>query len=139
MIDCAAAHFFFAPPHWALGRGQKSNNIKHHQNSITKSISKILKPNSVCLLTNERYKNISDGIFILPPGSCLRGVTWGTVGGLGGQFFCPKFNQILCVSYLHEWHMQQHNFGVPAPCRLGEGPKGQISLSLNYKVNFKDF
>ena len=22
---------------------------------------------------------------------------------------------------------------------LGEGPKGQISLNLNYKVNFKDF
>ena len=30
-------------------------------------------------------------------------------------------------------------FGVPAPWGLGEGPKGQISLNLNYKVNFKDF
>ena len=30
-------------------------------------------------------------------------------------------------------------FLVPAPWGLGEGPKGQISLNLNYKVNFKDF
>ena len=28
---------------------------------------------------------------------------------------------------------------VPASWGLGEGPKGQISLNLNYKVNFKDF
>ena len=30
-------------------------------------------------------------------------------------------------------------FLVPASWGLGEGPKGQISLNLNYKVNFKDF
>ena len=30
-------------------------------------------------------------------------------------------------------------FLVPAPWGLGDGPKGQISLNLNYKVNFKDF
>ena len=30
-------------------------------------------------------------------------------------------------------------FLVLAPWGLGEGPKGQISLNLNYKVNFKDF
>ena len=29
-------------------------------------------------------------------------------------------------------------FWVPAPWGLGEGPKAQISLNLNYKVNFKD-
>ena len=65
----------------------------------------------------------------------------GTVGGWGGKiFFFPKFNQILSVSYLHERHMQQHHFfWVPAPWGLGEGPKGQILLNLNYKVNFKDF
>ena len=28
---------------------------------------------------------------------------------------------------------------VPAYWDLGEGPKGQMSLNLNYKVNFKDF
>ena len=30
-------------------------------------------------------------------------------------------------------------FGVSASWGLGEGPKGQISLNLNYKVIFEDF
>ena len=29
-------------------------------------------------------------------------------------------------------------FFGPAPWGPGEGPKGQISLNFNYKVNFKD-
>ena len=49
----AQRHFFFGPPLGALGRGQK---VKYNQISITKSISKIFKPNFVCLLTIERYK-----------------------------------------------------------------------------------
>ena len=40
------------------------------------------------------------------------------LGGWGGQKNCfPKFNQIWCVSYLHEWHMQRHN--VLGPRLLG--------------------
>ena len=62
------------------------------------------------------------------------GVGLGGTVGVGESIFFPKFNQIWCVSYLHECHMQPHHF-FP----LGEGPKGQISLNLNYKVNFKDF
>ena len=59
----------------------------------------------------------------------------GTVGGWGVKnFFLPKFNQSRCVSYLHEWHMQRHNFWAPAPWDLGEEPKGQISLNLNISV-----
>ena len=30
-------------------------------------------------------------------------------------------------------------FLAPPPGALGRGQKGQISFSLNYKVNFKDF
>ena len=41
----------------------------------------------MCVLTNERYKNISDGIFILLPGSCPRG---GTLGHWG----CPGVKKI---------------------------------------------
>ena len=72
----------------------------------------------------------------MPQGSDLK-VPW----GVWRSFFYSKFNQILCtcMSYLHEWHMHQHNFWVPAPWGLGEGPKGQISLNLNYKVNYKGF
>ena len=60
--------------------------------------------------------------------------------GLGVKiYFFPKFNQIWCMSFSHEWHVQRHNFLFPAPGALGSGKKGQISLNLNYKVNFKDF
>ena len=36
----------------------------------------------MCVLTNERYKNLSDGIFIMSPGSCPRG---GNLGCPAGQ------------------------------------------------------
>ena len=52
------------------------------------------------------------------------GVPWG-VGGK--NFFFPKFNQILCVSYSHEWHMHRHNFLGPGPWGLGEGSKIKFS------------
>ena len=68
--------FFLAQPPWALGRGQK---VKYRLISITKSISKIFIPNFACVLTNERY-----------------------IGGWGQKDFFQKFNQIWCVSYLHE-------------------------------------
>ena len=65
---------FFAPPPGALGRGQK---VKYHLISITKSISKIFKPNFVGVLTNERYKTYQTGFLFCPLGHAL-GV------GLGG-------------------------------------------------------
>ena len=61
-------------------------------------------------------------------------------GGLSGpKFFFSKFNQIWCVSNLHQWHMPRLIFLVPTPWGPGEEPKGQISLNLNHKVNFEDF
>ena len=98
-----------------------------------------------------KIQNISDGFFILSPGSCPRGGTWGYLTAKI-KFYpavCPlcylllnhwtKFNQIWCVSYSHEWGAQRKFFFGPAPLGLGEGSKGQISFIFNYKVNFKDF
>ena len=95
----------------------------------------------MCLLTNERYKAYQTGFSFGRLGHAPGVGLGGTVGGCGvKKIFFPKFNQIWCVSYLHEWHMQRHHFlGPPPPWGPGEGPKGQISLNLNYKVNFKDF
>ena len=50
-----------------------------------------------------------------------------------------KFNQIWCVSYWHEWGVQNQTFFGPAPWGPWEESKGQISFNFNYKVNFKDF
>ena len=47
--------------------------------------SKIFILNFACVLINERYK--SDRIFILTPGSCPRGGTFGALGVLRGSFF----------------------------------------------------
>ena len=56
-----------------------------------------------------------------------RGGTWGVPAGLGGpKFFFPKFNQIWCVSYLHELHMQQHNVLDPQPLGPWGGVKNLI-------------
>ena len=49
-----------------------------------------------------------------------------------------KFNQIWCVSYSHEWGVQQQIFFGRALWGPGEGSKGQISFNFNFKVNFKD-
>ena len=79
--------------------------------SITSSISKIFKPNFVRLLRNERYETyqtrFSFGSLGHAPGAGLGGI----LGGWGSFF--PKFNQIWCVSYLHECHMQRHHFLGP--------------------------
>ena len=55
----------------------------------------------------------------------------GTVGGWGVQkkFFFHKFNRIWRVSYLHQWHMQRHNFLGPHPL----GPWGEAKRSNSIK------
>ena len=92
----------------------------------------------MCRLTNERYKTYQTGFSFGHLGHALGVGLGGTVGGLGVKKKFLKFYQVWCVSYLHEWHMRHHNFLSPALWGLGEGPKGQISLNLNHKVNFKD-
>ena len=39
------------------------------------------------------------------------------------------------MSYLHEWHMQQHNI---LPCDLGMGSKGQLPLDFFESVGICD-
>ena len=97
--------YFLAAPPRAMGRGQKVKYLI----SITKLISKIFIPNFM-LFSQMKIQNISDSFFILLPGSCPRGGTWGYLG-TKIKFcpaFCPlcylllnhrtKFNQIWCVS-----------------------------------------
>ena len=68
---------FLAPPPGALGRGQK---VKYHLISITKSISKIFKPNYVCVLTNERYKTYQTGFSFCSLGHAPGVGLWGSGG-----------------------------------------------------------
>ena len=99
--------FFRSPPPGEGPKGQISLSLNHKVN-FKDFLTKL------CVSShNWKIRNISDVIFILSPGLCPRGGTWGTMGAGGPIFFSPKFNQIWCVSYLHEWHMQRHNFLGP--------------------------
>ena len=80
----AMAHFF-ALPSGEGPKGQKSINIIKFQ--LQSQFQRFLKPNFVCLLTNERYKTyqtgFSFGLLGHAPGAGLGGYH----GGLGGQIF----------------------------------------------------
>ena len=79
-------------------KGQISLNLNYKVNF------KDFKPNFVYLLTNERYITYQMGFSFGRLGHAQGwdlGVPW-WVGGGGQQLFFPKFNQIWCVSYLHE-------------------------------------
>ena len=74
--------------------------------------------------------------------SVARGRTWGYRGGLlcvvQKIFFSEIQPNLVCELLTSMAHATAHFF-VPTPWGPGEGPKCQISLNLNYKVNFKDF
>ena len=83
----------------------------------------------MCLLTNERYKTYQTGFPFERLGHAP-GMGLGVTVGGWGQFFFLKFNQSWCVSYLHEWHMQQHYFlGLMPPGALGRGQRSNIIKS----------
>ena len=87
MNGTCMAQFNGSSPPGALERGQK---VKYHFILI----SKILKPNFVCLLTNERYKTSKTGFSFGPLGHARGFGTWGA----GGQ----KFN----FQNMVNWHIK---------------------------------
>ena len=132
--------FFYGPAPWGPGegpKGQLSLNIFKFQ--LQSQFQRFFNQ-TLCVFSHMKdIKHIRRDFhlvtWVMPQGSDL-GVPWGVWGSI---FFFLKFNQIWCMSCLHEFHMHLHYFWVPAPWGLGEGPKGQISLNLNYKVSFKGF
>ena len=101
-----------------------------------KSISKIFKPNCVCLLTIERYKTYQTGFSF----RCLGRAPGVGRGGLGGpKLFIPKSNQIWCVSYLNEWHMQRHNFFGPSLMGPWGGAKRSNIIKSQLQSQFQRF
>ena len=129
-------HNVFGPHPLGPWGGAKRSNIKSQSQSQFQRFSN----QTLCVFSQMKdIKHIRQDFhsvaWVMPQGWDL-GVPWGF--GVRNCFF-PKFNQIWCMSYLHEWHMQRHNFF--GPCLLGPwgGAKRSNILNLNYKVNFKDF
>ena len=72
---------------------------------------------------------------VIPQGSDL-GVPWGVEWSI---FFLPKFNQIWCVSNLHQWHMQRHNFLDPHPLGPSGGAKRSNIIKSQSQSQFQRF
>ena len=66
---------------WGEVKGQISLKFGYHVNF------KILIPNFVCVLTNERYKTYQTGFLFCCPGHAPKVGLWGTGGTQGGQTF----------------------------------------------------
>ena len=100
----------FAPPPWALRRGQK---VKYHLTSITNSISKVFfffLPNFVCVLTNERYKTYQTGFLFCLLGHAP-GVGFRCAGGAQGvNFFFKHGHVVYQITGDDEQNRMQVNF-----------------------------
>ena len=94
----------------------------------------------MCLLTHERYKTYQTGFSFGCLGHALGVGLGGTVGAQGGQKkFFPKFNQIWCVCFLHEWYTHLRHFLSPAPWGLVEGPKRSNIIKSELQSQFQRF
>ena len=104
-------HHFLGPHLWGPGEGPKRSNIIKSQSQS--QFQRFLNQTLHVFLQMKDIKHIRRDFhsitLIMPQGWDL-GLLWG--GGCKKTFF-PKFNHIWCVSYLHEWHMQQHYFFGP--------------------------
>ena len=65
------------------------------------------------------------------------GVLWGVEWSQ--NFFFLKFKEIWCVSYLHQWHMQQHNFFGPHPLGPWGGAKRSNIIKSQSQSQFPRF
>ena len=105
----ATLNCFGAPPPEALGRSQK---VKYHSISTTKSISKFCVPNFLCVLSNERFKTYMTGILFCRLGYAPGVVLWGA-GCPGGQkLFYFKHGH---VAYQIDGHVKQNRMQVKFP------------------------
>ena len=94
----------------------------------------------MCLLKNEGYKTYQMGFSFGYLGHAPGVGLGGTVGGSRVKiFFSPKFNQIWCVSYLHEWHMQWHHFLGPRPLEPWGGAKRSNIIKSELQSQFQRF
>ena len=107
-------HIYFDPAPWGPGEGPKgqiSLNIIKFQ--LLSQFQRFLNQ-TLCVFSQMKdIKHIRRDFHlaacVMPQGWDL----WVPRGFGGVKFVFPKFNQIWCVSYYHEWHMQRHHFLGP--------------------------
>ena len=119
--------FFFGPAPWGPGEGPKGQiSLKIIKFHLQSQFQRFLNQ-TLCVFSE--MKDIKDitqdfhlATWVMPQGWDLE-VLW---GGWGVKKNCfPKYNQIWCVSYLHECHMQWNHFLGSRPL----GPWGEAKRS----------
>ena len=130
-------HNFLGPcPLGPWGGAKRSNIIKSQSQS---QFQRFLNQTLCVFLGLKDIKHIRRDFhsvaWVMPQGWDL-GVPW----GVGGQkTFFPKFNQIWCVSYLHEWHMQRLNFLGPRLLGPWGGAKRSNIIESQLQSQFQRF
>ena len=130
----AMAQFFWSPFPGALGGAKKSNIIKSQsQSQFPRFLNQTL-----CVFSQMKdIKRIRWDFYsvawVMSQGWDL-GVPWAV-----GVHFFSKFNQIWCVSYLHKWHMQQHNFFGPRLLGPWRGDKRSNIIKSQIQSQFQRF
>ena len=126
---------FWVPTPW--GGAKRSNIIKSQsQSQFQRFLNQTLCVFSQLKDIKHIRRDFHSVAWVMPQGWDL-GVPWG-VGG-SKNFFSQIQPDLVCELLTWMAHATAQFFSVPASLGLGEGQKGQISLNLNYKVNFKDF
>ena len=140
-MGCATAHFFFCPAPWGPWEGPKGQILLNIIKFQLQSQFQRFFNQTLCVFPHMKDINYIRWDFhlvtwVMPQGSDL-GVLWGV---WGVKIFLFRNSTIfgVWVTYMNGT-CTGTIFWVPAPWGLGEGPKDQISLNLNYKVNFKGF
>ena len=104
-------HFLCPRPLGPWGGAKRSNIIKSElQNQFQRFLNQTL-----CIFSHMKDITYQTGFSFGRLGHA-QGWDLGVPWGFGGpKIFFAKCNQIWCVSYLHELHMQRHNFLGPQP------------------------
>ena len=133
----ATEHFFLPRPLGPLGGAKRSNIIKYIKFQLQSQFQRFLNQ-TLCVFSQMKdikhiRRDFHLAAWIKPKGWHL-GVPWGVK-----KIFSPKFNQIWCVSYLHECHMQQHHFLGPRPLGPWGGPKRSNIIKSELQSQFQRF
>ena len=133
--------FFFGPAPWGPGEGPKgqiSNDIIKFQ--LLSQFQRFLNQ-TLCVFSQMKdikhiRRDFHLAAWVMAQGWDL-GVPWGVVWSK--KFFFPKFNQICCVRYLHEWHMQRHHSLGPRPLGPWGGAKRSNIIKSELQSQFQRF
>ena len=133
-------HHIFWPRPLGPWRGAKRSNIIIIKFQLQSQFQRFLNQ-TLCVFSQMKdIKHIRRDFHlvakVMPQGSDL-GVPWEVEWSQ--KFFFPKFNQIWCVSNLHQWHMQRHNFFCPHPLGPWGGAKRSNIIKSQSQSQFQRF